>query len=440
MKKEWLLLLASVGVPLVLALGLIRWFAPGLLGIPVDLQLVRVSEKLPPFFEGVFRANDYKTEEFILKDPYTRVRAKPLYPEVGGMGPHDILGFRNRKVPNVADIVVIGDSQTYGNNASLEQNWPTQMADKLGLDHDQVYAMAVGGWGAAQYLDMFYNAVAFQPHLVVVAMYTGNDPLDSVYMAYGHERWRALRPKPDLTLADAPKTAFPAPESEWWPVAFEDGVRTTFTPELRYSSNQNNPVAKAGYGVMAKVAEVISTIGEDHGIEIVFTIIPTKELVYWPKVRDAQLKAPPDYTKLINAEQRNIAEFEQAIHALDNARYVDVVKPLQEAALGPSPLYPDDTNGHPVATGYAVLGEAMAVAVAPLLPKPVQGLVAMNVGEGHYQVYRVKGRKAWLFPTIELVKDNGWNTQQTPLVSPRDLAGLERGVIDAVDVERFGPE
>ncbi len=52
----------------------------------------------------------------------------------------------------------------------IEQNWPSQMADNLGVDLDRVYAMAVGGWGAVQYLDMFYNATLFQPRVTIPAM------------------------------------------------------------------------------------------------------------------------------------------------------------------------------------------------------------------------------------------------------------------------------
>ncbi|MCR4346774.1 MAG: hypothetical protein NUV55_06190, partial [Sulfuricaulis sp.] len=40
----------SIGVvviTLTVAIGLIRWFAPQLLGIPVDLQSVRVSKEVP---------------------------------------------------------------------------------------------------------------------------------------------------------------------------------------------------------------------------------------------------------------------------------------------------------------------------------------------------------------------------------------------------------
>jgi hypothetical protein len=60
MKKEWLLLSISVLVTLIAALGIIRWMAPGLLGVPVDLQLVQVDEKLPPFYEGAFRREQGK--------------------------------------------------------------------------------------------------------------------------------------------------------------------------------------------------------------------------------------------------------------------------------------------------------------------------------------------------------------------------------------------
>ena len=89
-------------------LALIRWLAPGLLGIPVDLQIVRTSDEVVPFFENVFRPEHRKSGPFLLNDPYTVVRARPLYG--GPAGPTDLLGFRNSDVPNRADVVAIGDS------------------------------------------------------------------------------------------------------------------------------------------------------------------------------------------------------------------------------------------------------------------------------------------------------------------------------------------
>lgn len=125
MKKEWLLLLASVITTLVLSVGVIRWLAPGLLGIASDLQLVQLDEKAPPFCKGTLKNGDTSTADFILKDPLTRVRARPFFPRTGGgaRGPNDLLGFRNNGVPNVADVITIGDSMTYGNNALMENNW-----------------------------------------------------------------------------------------------------------------------------------------------------------------------------------------------------------------------------------------------------------------------------------------------------------------------------
>src|SRR5262245_62135563 len=41
-----------------------------------------------------------------------------------GSGGHDDWGFRNRKVPESAEIVAVGDSHTYGNCAKMGEAWP----------------------------------------------------------------------------------------------------------------------------------------------------------------------------------------------------------------------------------------------------------------------------------------------------------------------------
>jgi hypothetical protein len=73
-KPEWLMAAAVVVVTTALSLLTLRWIAPQLLGIPVDLQLVQTSKTLPPFFAGIFRNEDYASEEFLLKDPVTNIR------------------------------------------------------------------------------------------------------------------------------------------------------------------------------------------------------------------------------------------------------------------------------------------------------------------------------------------------------------------------------
>ena len=67
MKKEHLLLIGSISISLFIALGLIRYFAPNLLGIPSDLQMVQVSKEVPAFFHNIFRPEDYKSKSLFYK-------------------------------------------------------------------------------------------------------------------------------------------------------------------------------------------------------------------------------------------------------------------------------------------------------------------------------------------------------------------------------------
>ncbi len=76
--REWMLPGASVTVTMVFGLALVRWLAPQLLGAPPDLRLVRASEEVVPFYENAF--GDRDTGDFLLNDPYTLVRARPLVP------------------------------------------------------------------------------------------------------------------------------------------------------------------------------------------------------------------------------------------------------------------------------------------------------------------------------------------------------------------------
>lgn len=152
--RNMLLAGVSAVTTVVVVLLAIRYLAPGLLGIPVDLQLVGVSKEISPFYESVIRAEGVNSTKIMLNDPYTINRNKPFMMEVGNYGPTDILGFRNRQVPNVADVITIGDSHTFGNNTVLEDNWPSWMMQNIKGQYTH-YSMATGGWGAVQYLNMF---------------------------------------------------------------------------------------------------------------------------------------------------------------------------------------------------------------------------------------------------------------------------------------------
>ena len=439
MKKEFWLLTGSVVLTVAVALGVIRWLAPGLLGGPTDMQLVQLDEKVPAFYEGIFRIENLREEVPQFKDPITRIRNRPFMLFTGGMGPHDVLGFRNRQVPLVADVVTIGDSMTYGNNALMEHAWPGVMHDAIGPDTTEVYNISTGGWAATQYLYMFAKAIMFKPRTVVVAYYTGNDPLETFAMVYGNEQWQWLIPDDALTREDAPKVEYPVPEAQRWRVTFSDGVEAAFTPTLRLASNSDHPAVNAGFEIMAMTAEQIGELAARAGTSLVFTIIPTKELVYANKVAQAGLDVPADYDKLVRREQENIDALASRMRAVPGARYIDVVTPLQQAALEPVNLYTSTINGHPDAAGYRVIGETVAKGIGELLPARPAGLYLLTAGDLTHLVL-VSPEGVWYFDSTELAEANGWPPGEVSTVSSRDLAGLtHRGIIDTVDTSRFGP-
>jgi len=343
-------------------LALLRWLAPQLLGIPVDLQLVQASRHIPPFYDNIFREEDFAGDGLLLHDPHTNLRLRPLLPDSGGTGPHDLLGFRNPGVPNHAGLVVLGDSQTYGIGEPLAASWPSQLAGLL--TDTGVYSMAVGGWGAVQYLALYDKALRLGPDTIIVAFYSGNDPLDSFATAYGNDHWQALRPDPALDRTDAPAIDNMLALEDAWPVTFSDGVRIAFTPKGRLAVNdRDSPAVRAGYAIMAQCARRMSAHAARGDTALVFTVIPTRELVYATKVAQEGLAAPQTYRRLVTMEQANIAELAGQLSNLPGARYVDLVAPLQAAALADTPLYPRQWDGHPGQAGYAIIAATLATAL-----------------------------------------------------------------------------
>ena len=438
-RKEWLLTLSVITVTLVSSVALIRWLAPGLLGGPADLQLIQLDEKVPAYYRGVFQEEHFGYGEFLIKDPLTGVRARPFFPAFKNLGPNDILGFRNTVVPTVADIVTIGDSITYGNNAVMDQNWPSIMQRNLRRDDINVYNMSTGGWAAVQYLDMFTNAAAFKPRVVVVAFYTGNDPMESFVMVYGNEHWHDLIPDSTLSKSDAPTVSLDMPEGEMWDVQFKDGVRTIFTPLLRMTSNSDLPAVHAGYDIISAVAIRMGNQAQLQGIQLVFTIIPTKELAYAEKVAGEAIALRDDYALLIDKEKKNLVNLAAVLSAIPEVVYVDVLGPLQEAAMGPVALYPEDKNGHPVAAGYEVIGRAIANSVEQFMPSSPKGLYALVDGD-EFQIVLVNEEGVWYFDNVDDIEANGWLPGELPEIEKRDLAMLpHNGIITTVNKARFGP-
>ena len=437
MKKNALLLLVNLVVTVAAAFAIVRWVAPSAVERPMDLQVVQLDEKAPAFYEAVF-ANDGRVKN----DPLTMTRMRRFVPENTEYGgPFDALGFRNRAVPIVADVVALGDSQTVGRNATLDWSWPALLAEKLPVKQPLVYNMASGGWGPVQYLYMAEKALALRPRVLVVAFYTGNDAFDAIKVAYNLDAWKSLRALPQKP-ADPPSDWPPRPD-DLWKVSVGDG-ETVLTPRARLVANDRAlPSTTEGYRIMAEVARRIAAMAGKSGVKIVFTIIPTKELVYASLLRRDAAEERADYTKLVADETANVEELAHALRDIPGATFVDLVKPLQQAAIDGVPLYPPNENGHPIGPGYAAIADVLAPVVDHLLPAPpANGLVRVEATaeEAEFHGLVVAGM-LWRFPDAASAQQTGWTLEKAAPLTRRDVAFLiDRGYVSEPDPSIFGPE
>jgi lysophospholipase L1-like esterase len=117
-----------------------------------------------------------------LPDPVLGVRGNPAFPT------HDAEGFRNAEIPPRVSIVALGDSQTYGSMVERAQAWPAALARTSGKS---VQNLAFGAWGPWEYSQTIDRALAFQPDLVLVGLYLGNDLYDAYRATYVEGRARA---------------------------------------------------------------------------------------------------------------------------------------------------------------------------------------------------------------------------------------------------------
>jgi lysophospholipase L1-like esterase len=142
-----------------------------------------------------------------------------------------------------------------------------------------------------------------------------------------------------------------------------------FTPRARLDVNDSDhPAVQAGFDIMAEAARQIGTLASSRDIVVVFTVIPTRELAYARKVSGDRLDAPETYRRLIAMEGGNIERLAMELRAIPGARYLDLVGPLQDAALAGEPLYPRKWDGHPGQTGYRIIASTLAAELDPLFP------------------------------------------------------------------------
>jgi len=368
----------------------IRWaLQGGLLALSIALALL--------LGEGLAR---------LVLDPGDYLMARPLRdPVLGrrlapGAAGHDRWGFRNPEVPAEGDVVTIGDSQTYGVGVPRLDSWPAQLARITGR---HVYNAALPGYSPIQYYALLRQyALRLEPRVVVVGFYFGNDLLEAYRLVYALPHYTALRrhdvpPVKRRALTSGTRSPHlrrlqrwlarhsvlygatleailkgPAQRAELiirepgsdMPRIHGGASSTVFTPAFRLRVvDLRSPVVREGLRLTLVHFELMARLCDSAGVRLFVALIPTKERVYQPLIEaDPELRRHAVLRELLAQEgeaDRNVRDFLEQ-HGI---AHVDLLPSLRDA-LGHTPIYPPDEDGHPNAAGYAVIARAIGRAIA----------------------------------------------------------------------------
>lgn len=323
-----------------------------------------------------------------------------ILPHSGG---HDAWGFRNREVPDHADIVAIGDSLTYGVSASAAKSWPAQLARLADIS---VYNLGLGGYGPAEYESLLRDRAArLTPKAVVTAVYLGNDLHDaysSVYGRPGREEWRAEGVTVSNHAGTVSRVAVPpktlgglrnrlARHSVLYRMAtFAAGdayrkielerqsadtgdvvvlydakgrVVTGFFPaENLEALDTSTAEIQEGIRLTAGMLAAMRDFCRDRNVDFSVVLLPTKESVYWPMISRTGSGPDARVAEVVAREEKARALLEKRLDEC-GVKYADLLADLR-AGVEKQKLYFSSTDEHPNGAGYGVIAEG----VARLLP------------------------------------------------------------------------
>jgi lysophospholipase L1-like esterase len=325
-------------------------------------------------------------------DPVFGTRLEP------GASGHDQWGFRNREVPKRADVVTIGDSQTYGIGVPRFSSWPAQLGELTGL---QVYNASLAAYSPVQYYELLRRyALRLKPSTVVVGFYAGNDLLESYRAVYALP-YHAARRRADVAPVgiDVPASTHRPPlvkrlhnwlsshsvlyrvtvssitptqpaeliraEKSDDLVHFRHGASSTaFAPGYRLRTLDLDSLAvREGLRISLVHMEDMARLCDSAGVAFFIALIPTKERVYQPLIEaDPELRQHPVLRELLMHE----AEVDQRVRKFLQQRgisYIELLPALRDA-INRRPIYRADDDGHPIPAGYSVIAREVARAIA----------------------------------------------------------------------------
>jgi hypothetical protein len=313
----------------------------------------------------------------------------------------DTSGFRNAARPAQVDIVVLGDSHTYGYNVGPAESWPSQLASATGRS---VYNMGLGGYGAYHYRALLDEALSLRPSVVIAALYPLNDAADlcgSQGYVVDRAAWQRITGlswtdcdtgAKVLAHGDQPVSAWASAHSAL--VSFvrwaygENRMRRILNGALRESDDDvvvrdaiggryyfraSTTRARAD-GVDAgdrRVCLGLDQLGlfateadrrmRDAGGRFAVLFVPIRERIFADELRKAG--RPPDLERLLGNEGALQAEIERRLR-IRSIAFASAWSHLASAKASGERVYPDGEDDHPARAGYRAYATAAAEMIA----------------------------------------------------------------------------
>lgn len=327
--------------------------------------------------------------------------------ELSNRSPDPLLGYRLDTSMNDVDqngfrnsaqnyeVAAIGDSHTYGNNATSEQSWPKQFQKLTGA---KTYNFGVGSYGVASYHMLLVKTLKDQSKIAIVALYPENDFLPKWSFCdidFGREEWveeetrLGINLKPIASSCESGKFK-KISWSKWFSqkLAVVSAVQTlvikplsrNFSGKIDLLSFPNglpmiarrNDVPPSNVG--AKTPEVAQLVNAFRSMtadwkkkwpgRVGILLISSRERVYYQILQEDGLLLAADAqfleTTRSEIEMQQIAGkalADAGIETINTLPYL--VAGQRKAMLEKSSLY-GIGDGHPLAPGYVIYAQAAA--------------------------------------------------------------------------------
>lgn len=282
----------------------------------------------------------------------------------------DERGFRNAGPwPDSADVVVLGDSWTFGYGASAADGWVAQLQERL--QPSRVINLGLIGSAPEQSARVFETfGAALHPKLVIFGLFPGNDLQDTRTFARwidegrpgNYAEWRffgsnnpswpaALQRRSYLWALVADLVKNRGADFSGTTITVSNGDRLRLTPTIvakqALIARPDNPYFRAAIAAILRTRELAA----DAGADFVVVLYPTKEEIYLPVLG----KPTPDAMSpfMTSLEENEIP-------------YIDLRPAMQKHARAGERLY-FEVDGHANRTGYRVIADTVGTWVSERL-------------------------------------------------------------------------